>query len=89
MGYAQEYHVERYARSKYSRMRSLIQTRYLRESLIPRIAPVSRVKMDYPAFHESTKGAIGNDLELRGRESLGSSEKLLTQTRQFQHFYFF
>ena len=67
MGYAAEYHVER----------------YMRECFVPRIAPVSRVSDSFPpevfvgtyrltAFRET-----GNDHELRWRKSPQTAPKLL------------
>lgn len=48
MGYAQEYHVER----------------YLREVFVPRIAPVSRVRYTFDLFTYEAHFHIGNDNEL-------------------------
>jgi hypothetical protein len=66
MGYAQEYHVER----------------YLRECLVPRIAPVSRVSEEpLLCAKYSAKQVLGDDHELRCRESVGTTSKLLSITR--------
>jgi hypothetical protein len=68
MGYAAEYHVER----------------YMRECFVPRIAPVSRVSDDSrtisclcwnPSANFSRE--TGNDHELRGREGPQTASKLL------------
>ena len=61
MGYAQEYHVER----------------YLRECFVPRIAPVSRVSNATLHLVNIGLICVGNDYELRWRKDIGSSEKLL------------
>jgi hypothetical protein len=72
MGYAAEYHVER----------------YMRECFVPRIAPVSRVSDDsrYPLmFCQNTLTdrfrETGNDHELCGREGPQTTSKLLDLTR--------
>jgi acyl-CoA dehydrogenase len=72
MGYAQEYHVER----------------YLRECLVPRIAPVSRVSaliLSRPFAGTPLTQKLGDDIEFHWRESLGSSSELLTK----QHLSFY
>lgn len=64
MGYAAEYHVER----------------YMRECFVPRIAPVSRVSSDcVPSSILTVLLTIltGNDHELRWREGLEVAAKLL------------
>ena len=61
MGYAQEYHVER----------------YLRECLIPRIAPVSGVS-PAKSYLPNEADITGNDTQLYRRKSPGSSKELLT-----------
>ena len=68
MGYAQEYHVER----------------YFRECLVPRIAPVSRVSfaaslvMGEMVKWTNKMGMPGDDTKLCQRESIGVSAKLLS-----------
>jgi len=64
MGYAAEYHVER----------------YMRECFVPRIAPVSRVSacLVLPIIPTALLTTItGNDHELRWREGLEAAAKLL------------
>jgi acyl-CoA dehydrogenase len=63
MGYAQEYHVER----------------YLRECLVPRIAPVSRVSSDIISQLRYTANihTTGDDPEFHQRKSTGPPAKLL------------
>lgn len=66
MGYAAEYHVER----------------YLRECFVPRLAPVSRVSLKIidsnTTLDLSTNfDLIGNDHELHRRESSWTAKKLL------------
>jgi len=68
MGYAAEYHVER----------------YMRECFVPRIAPVSRVSFSFdllshqsPRTDQLTAFDTGNDHELRGRKGPQVASQLL------------
>lgn len=67
MGYAQEYHVER----------------YLRECFVPRIAPVSRVRIHHQSRLPITDDEPGNDIELCWRKSTRSTQKLLASSPQY------
>jgi alkylation response protein AidB-like acyl-CoA dehydrogenase len=63
MGYAADYHVER----------------YLRECFVPRIAPVSRVSPSLFGWAARANTAAGDDHELHCREGVGSAKELLTK----------
>jgi hypothetical protein len=70
MGYAAEYHVER----------------YMRECFVPRIAPVSRVSIELysPGFWtDKLTVTTGDDHELRGREGFEVAAKLLVSVHRY------
>ena len=67
MGYAAEYHVER----------------YLRECFVPRLAPVSRVSvLNRTTSTVANFWYVGNDHELHWRESTGTAAQLLDFAQQ-------
>ena len=73
MGYAAEYHVER----------------YMRECFVPRIAPVSRVSNFVPSRGVRTDSLTiitGDDHELRWREGFETAAKLLVNVYRYVSF---